>query len=35
MENVSEVVVNEEAVTSDARPLIIYSEDDPKEANAG
>ncbi|MCA0043285.1 ATP-dependent Clp protease ATP-binding subunit ClpX [Celeribacter litoreus] len=32
MDNVTEVVVNEEAVTSDAKPLMIYSEE--KEATA-
>ncbi|RPE71846.1 ATP-dependent Clp protease ATP-binding subunit ClpX [Pacificibacter maritimus] len=35
MENVTEVVVNEEAVTTDAQPLMIYSEADAKEASAG
>ncbi|NIY78497.1 MAG: ATP-dependent Clp protease ATP-binding subunit ClpX [Rhodobacteraceae bacterium] len=34
MENVTEVVVNEEAVTSEAKPLMIYSEDDAKEKTA-
>nr|WP_319246270.1 ATP-dependent Clp protease ATP-binding subunit ClpX [uncultured Celeribacter sp.] len=34
MDNVTEVVVNEEAVTSSAHPLMIYSEDDAKEATA-
>ncbi|WP_417248996.1 ATP-dependent Clp protease ATP-binding subunit ClpX [Celeribacter sp.] len=34
MENVTEVVVNEEAVNSDAKPLIIFSEEE-KEASAG
>jgi ATP-dependent Clp protease ATP-binding subunit ClpX len=36
MENVEEVVVNEEAATSDAAPLIIYAESKKKEgASAG
>jgi ATP-dependent Clp protease ATP-binding subunit ClpX len=35
MNNVSEVVVNEEAVNTDAQPLMIYSEEDVKEASAG
>ena len=34
MEKVTEVVVNEEAVNSDANPLMIYSEDEAKEATA-
>lgn len=34
MENVSEVVVNDEAVNSDTAPLIIYSEEEAKEASA-
>ncbi|MBW6417001.1 ATP-dependent Clp protease ATP-binding subunit ClpX [Celeribacter sp. PS-C1] len=34
MDNVTEVVVNEEAVTSEAKPLMIYSEDDAKEKTA-
>ncbi|MBU2888674.1 ATP-dependent Clp protease ATP-binding subunit ClpX [Celeribacter halophilus] len=34
MENVSEVVVNEEAVTSDAKPLMIFAEDEAKEKTA-
>jgi ATP-dependent Clp protease ATP-binding subunit ClpX len=34
MDNVSEVVVNEEAVTTDAQPLMIYSEDAKEEATA-
>ncbi|WP_417245649.1 ATP-dependent Clp protease ATP-binding subunit ClpX [Celeribacter sp.] len=34
MENVSEVVVNEEAVTSDAKPLMIFAEDGAKEKTA-
>ena len=33
MDNVSEVVVNEEAVASDAQPLVIYSEE-KEEATA-
>jgi len=35
MENVSEVVVNEEAVNSDAAPLMIYTEAKKEEASAG
>ncbi|MEM5477869.1 ATP-dependent Clp protease ATP-binding subunit ClpX [Pacificibacter sp. AS14] len=35
MDNVSEVVVNEEAVNTDAQPLMIYSKEDVKEASAG
>ena len=35
MDNVSEVVVNEDAVNTDAQPLMIYSEDEAKEASAG
>ncbi|MFP4328536.1 MAG: ATP-dependent Clp protease ATP-binding subunit ClpX [Paracoccaceae bacterium] len=35
MEGVSEVVVNEEAVTSDAKPLMIYAEDKKESASAG
>lgn len=35
LENVVEVVVNEEAVTSDAKPLIIYAESDKEGASAG
>lgn len=35
MENVVEVVVKEEAVTSDAEPLLIYSENRKEEASAG
>ena len=31
MENVSEVVVNEEAVTSEAKPLMIYADAAKKE----
>ncbi|WP_321363228.1 ATP-dependent Clp protease ATP-binding subunit ClpX [uncultured Celeribacter sp.] len=34
MDNVTEVVVNEEAVNSEAKPLMIYSEDDAKEKTA-
>ncbi|WP_460275248.1 ATP-dependent Clp protease ATP-binding subunit ClpX [Celeribacter sp. ULVN23_4] len=34
MDNVSEVVVNEEAVGSDAKPLMIFSEGKAKEATA-
>ncbi|WP_417264357.1 ATP-dependent Clp protease ATP-binding subunit ClpX [Celeribacter sp.] len=34
MDNVTEVVVNEEAVMSEAKPLMIYSEDDAKEKTA-
>nr|MCW1955178.1 ATP-dependent Clp protease ATP-binding subunit ClpX [Roseobacter sp.] len=34
LENVQEVVVNEEAVTSDAQPLIIYAEQKKKEGAA-
>ncbi len=33
-ENVDEVVVNEEAVTSDANPLLIYSDSNKEEASA-
>ncbi len=35
MENVSEVVVNEEAVNSDAKPLIIYADTKKGAASAG
>ncbi|SDN38676.1 ATP-dependent Clp protease ATP-binding subunit ClpX [Lutimaribacter pacificus] len=35
MSDVQEVVVNEEAVTSDAKPLLIYSEKKKEGANAG
>ena len=36
MDDVDEVVVNEEAATSDAAPLMIYSESDEKaSATAG
>ncbi len=35
MENVREVVVNEEAVTSDAAPLMIYADVKKEEASAG
>jgi ATP-dependent Clp protease ATP-binding subunit ClpX len=35
MENVSEVVVNEEAVTSEAKPLIIYADAKKAAASAG
>jgi ATP-dependent Clp protease ATP-binding subunit ClpX len=35
MENVSEVVVNEEAVTSEANPLIIYADAKKAAASAG
>ncbi|MEN8830991.1 ATP-dependent Clp protease ATP-binding subunit ClpX [Pacificibacter sp.] len=35
MDNVSEVVVNEDAVNTAAQPLMIYSEEEQKEANAG
>jgi ATP-dependent Clp protease ATP-binding subunit ClpX len=36
MDNVEEVVVNEEAVISDAAPLLIYSDSAKKEgASAG
>ncbi|MBU2935474.1 MULTISPECIES: ATP-dependent Clp protease ATP-binding subunit ClpX [Pacificibacter] len=35
MDNVSEVVVNEEAVNTEAQPLMIYSKEDVKEASAG
>ncbi|MHA6266544.1 ATP-dependent Clp protease ATP-binding subunit ClpX [uncultured Aliiroseovarius sp.] len=34
LENVDEVVVNEEAVTSDAKPLIIYAEGPKEEVSA-
>ena len=34
MENVTKVVVNEEAVTSDAQPLMIYA-DEKESASAG
>jgi ATP-dependent Clp protease ATP-binding subunit ClpX len=34
MENVDEVVVNEEAVNSDAGPLMIYSDTKKEEASA-
>jgi ATP-dependent Clp protease ATP-binding subunit ClpX len=33
-ENVNEVVVNEEAVTSDANPLLIYADSGKEEASA-
>ncbi|MDF1716742.1 MAG: ATP-dependent Clp protease ATP-binding subunit ClpX [Antarcticimicrobium sp.] len=35
MENVTKVVVNEEAVTSDAQPLKIYADADKESASAG
>ncbi len=35
MENVGEVVVNEEAVNADAKPLMIYSDAKQEEASAG
>ncbi|WP_397541904.1 ATP-dependent Clp protease ATP-binding subunit ClpX [Roseovarius salis] len=35
MENVDEVVVNEEAVTSDARPLMIYTDQAKEGTSAG
>ncbi|PRX31964.1 ATP-dependent Clp protease ATP-binding subunit ClpX [Meinhardsimonia xiamenensis] len=35
MEGVEEVVVNEEAVTSDAQPLLIYADQKKEEASAG
>ncbi|MBY5972974.1 ATP-dependent Clp protease ATP-binding subunit ClpX [Pseudooceanicola marinus] len=35
MEDVTEVVVNEEAVTADAAPLMIYAENKKEEATAG
>jgi ATP-dependent Clp protease ATP-binding subunit ClpX len=35
MENVSEVVVNDEAVTSDAKPLMIYGDPKKEPATAG
>ncbi|WP_170337591.1 ATP-dependent Clp protease ATP-binding subunit ClpX [Ruegeria arenilitoris] len=35
MKNVTKVVVNEEAVTSDAQPLIIYADAAPESASAG
>ena len=35
MNSVTEVVVNEEAVTSDAAPLLIYADKDKEEASAG
>ncbi len=35
MENVEEVVVNDEAVNSDAAPLMIYAEAQQEEASAG
>ncbi|MEO3416433.1 ATP-dependent Clp protease ATP-binding subunit ClpX [Roseovarius sp. CAU 1744] len=35
MENVAEVVVNEEAVSADANPLMIYSDAKKEEASAG
>ncbi|MCB1355938.1 MAG: AAA family ATPase, partial [Maritimibacter sp.] len=35
MDNVDEVVVNEEAVSADARPLIIYAEGAEEGASAG
>ncbi len=35
MDSVTEVVVNEEAVTSDAQPLMIHGEADKETAEAG
>ncbi len=35
MDSVTEVVVNEEAVTSDANPLMIHAEAEKEPANAG
>ena len=35
MESIDEVVVNEEAVTSDAAPLMIYSDHKKEGASAG
>ena len=35
MENVTKVVVNEEAVTSDAQPLKIYADAEKEPATAG
>ena len=35
MDNVTKVVVNEEAVTSDAQPLKIYADSDKESASAG
>jgi ATP-dependent Clp protease ATP-binding subunit ClpX len=35
MDSVEEVVVNEEAVNSDAKPLMIHSEPKVEEASAG
>ncbi|MGV6804198.1 MAG: ATP-dependent Clp protease ATP-binding subunit ClpX [Ruegeria sp.] len=35
MKNVTKVVVNEEAVASDAQPLIIYADAEPESASAG
>ncbi|MBO9436546.1 ATP-dependent Clp protease ATP-binding subunit ClpX [Ruegeria sp. R13_0] len=35
LKNVTEVVVNEEAVTSDSQPLIIYADAVPESASAG
>ncbi len=35
LENVDEVVVNEEAVNSDAAPLMIYADDPKEKASAG
>ena len=35
MENVTEVVVNEEAVTSEAKPLMIYADQKKEPASAG
>ena len=35
MDAVDEVVVNEEAVTSDSAPLMIYSDHKAEEASAG
>ncbi len=35
LKNVTEVVVNEEAVTSDSQPLIIYADAVPETASAG
>ncbi len=34
MEDVSEVVVNEEAVNSDAQPLMVHAEKEKEEASA-
>ncbi len=35
LESVNEVVVNEEAVTSDAAPLMIHGESEKEPATAG